>query len=198
MSKIRRYFTTGLLITLPVFLTLYLLFAVFRFVDGIWGRVINLYLKKYFDFTIPGIGIILGVITVLIVGFIATNFLGKKIFHAVERWFLRFPFIREVYPATKQIVDSFVSREKRAFKKVVLVRYPSNIVWSIGFLTNESFREANEKAGTELLHIFIPTTPTPLSGFLTLIPKDDVKFLDISVEEGIKLIVSGGIVKPNP
>jgi len=196
IKKIRHYFATGLLITLPVFFTLYLIFIIVRFIDGIWGRVINFYLRKYLGFGIPGLGFILAVITVLAVGFIAANFLGKRVFHALERWFLKFPFIRQIYPAAKQIVDSFVSKDSPAFKKVVLVEYPSRGLWSIGFLTNESFKEAEEKAGTELLHIFVATTPSPLTGFLVLVPKSEVKFLDISVEEGVKLIISGGIVKP--
>ena len=196
IKKIRHYFATGLLITLPVFFTLYLLFIILRFIDGLWGKVINFYLKKYLGFSMPGLGLILAIITVIVVGFVATNFFGKRLFRVVERWFLRFPFIRQIYPAAKQIVDSFVSKDSPAFKKVVLVEYPRKGIWVIGFLTNDSFSEANEKTGSELLHVFIATTPSPLTGSLVLVPKEEVRFLDISVEEGIKLIVSGGIVKP--
>jgi len=196
MSRIKRYFGTGLLITLPVFLTVYFLFIIFNFIDGIWGKVINFYLKKYFGFSIPGLGIILGLITVIIVGFVATNFMGKRFFALLERWFLKFPFIRQIYPAARQIVGSFISKESPAFKKVVLVEYPSKGMWSIGFITNDSFKEANEKTGEELLHVFIATTPSPLTGFLVLVPKKAIKVLDMSIEDGVKLIVSGGIVKP--
>jgi uncharacterized membrane protein len=196
MSRIKRYFGTGLLITLPAFLTVYFLFIIFNFIDGIWGKVINYYLKKYFGFSIPGLGIILGLITVIIVGFVATNFIGKRFFELLERWFLKFPFIRQIYPAARQIVDSFISKESPAFKKVVLVEYPSKGMWAIGFITNDSFKEANEKTGEELLHVFVATTPSPLTGFLILVPKKAVKVLDMSVEDGVKLIVSGGIVKP--
>lgn len=196
MSHIRRYFLTGLLVTLPVFFTLYFLFIIIRFIDGIWGKVINFYLKKYLGFGIPGLGFILAIITIVIVGFIATNFFGKQLFHKVESWFLKLPLIRQIYPALKQVVNSVISKDKSAFKKVVMVEYPSKGIWSVGFMTNEGFEEAEEKAGEELIHVFIGTTPTPLSGFLALFPKKDVKFLDISIEAGIKLIVSGGIVKP--
>lgn len=196
MLKIRQYFGTGLLITLPVFFTIYLIFAVVRFIDGIWGKVINYYLKKELGFVIPGLGFILAVATVLVIGFVATNFFGKKLFKALEGWFLKFPFIRQIYPAAKQVVDSFISKDSPAFKKVVLIEYPSKGLWAVGFLTNESFREANEKSGNELLHVLIATTPSPLTGFLVLVPKSEVKFLDITVEEGIKLVVSGGIIKP--
>ncbi len=194
--KIRHYFATGLLVTLPVFITLYFLFIIFRFIDGICGKVVNFYLKQYLGFAIPGIGFVIGILIVLAVGFVAANFLGKKIIHALENWFLKFPFIRQIYPAAKQIVDSFISKDSPAFKKVVLVQYPSKGIWSIGFLTNESFGDANSKSGRDLLHIFIATTPSPLTGFLILVPREDVTELDISIEDGVKLIISAGIVRP--
>ena len=196
IKKFRHYFATGLLITLPVFLTLYLIFAVFRFIDGLWGRVINHYLIKYYGFSVPGLGFMLGIVTVMLVGFVAANFFGKKIFHAMEGWFLKFPFIRQIYPAAKQIVDSFISKDSPAFKKVVLVEYPSKGLWAVGFITNESFKAAMDAVGEELVHVFVSHTPSPLTGFLVLVPKKDIKILDISVEEGVKLIVSGGIAKP--
>lgn len=197
MSNARRYFVTGLLITLPVFFTLYFFFIIFRFIDGIYGKVINIYLIRNFGFAIPGLGIILGLLTVLFVGFIATNFLGKKLFRAIESWFLKLPLIRQVYPAAKQVVNSIISKDSRAFKKVVMVEYPSKGLWSIGFLTNDSFALAENAAGEELSHVFIATSPSPLTGYLALIPKKNIRDLDISVEQGIKLIVSGGIVKPS-
>ena len=196
LKQIRHYFATGLLISLPVFITVYLLFAVFRFIDSIFGKVVNFYLKKYLGFGIPGVGFILGAAIVFLIGFVAANFFGKKIIKALESWFLKFPFIRQIYPAAKQIVDSFISKDSPAFKKVVLVQYPSKGLWAIGFLTNDSFKEVMDKTGRELVHVLIATTPSPLTGFLVLIPKEDIQVLDISVEAGVKLIVSGGIVKP--
>jgi len=192
----RRYFLTGLLITLPVFITLYLLYGVFIFIDNIWGKLINFYLKKHLGFAIPGLGFILGIVTIFLIGFIATNLFGRRLFMAVESWFLKLPLVRQIYYPAKQVVNSLVSKDKPAFKKVVLVEYPSKGIWSVGFLTNESFKEAQEKSGEELLHVFIATTPSPFTGFLILVPKKDVKLLDITIEEGIKLIVSGGILKP--
>ena len=194
--KIRRYFATGFLISLPVFITLYFIYIIFRFIDGIFGKVINFYIMRHLGFSIPGVGIIISLIIVFAVGFTAANFFGKRIMQALEGWFLKFPFIRQVYPAAKQIVDSFISKDSPAFKKVVLAQYPSKGIWAIGFLTNESFKEANEKTGRELLHVFIATTPSPLTGYLALIPKEDVRYLDMSIEEGVKLIIPGGIVKP--
>lgn len=196
IAKIRHYFATGFLVTLPVFITAYFLFIILRFIDNVFGKVINIFLMKHLGFAIPGIGIIIGIILVILVGFFAANYLGKRLFKALEGWFLKFPFIRQVYPAAKQIVDSFISKDSPAFKKVVLVEYPSKGIWSIGFLTNDSFRQANEATSQDLVHVLIATTPSPLTGFVILVPRGGIKILDISIEEGIKFIVSGGIVKP--
>jgi uncharacterized membrane protein len=193
---LRHYFATGLFITIPIFVTVYLFFIIIQFIDGVWGKVINAFIKKHLGFAIPGLGLILASLTVLFIGFLATNFFGKRFFRWIEAYFRKFPFIKQVYPAAKQIVDSLISKDSHAFKKTALVEYPSKGIWSVGFMTNESFEEANRKAGAELVHIFIATSPSPLSGFLILVPKSEVKFLDISVEQGMKLIISGGIIKP--
>ena len=161
MKKFRHYFITGLLVILPVYITVYFLFIIFRFIDSFWEKIINYYIKKHLGFAIPRAGFVLGVITILAVGVIASHFFSRRIFYPVERWFQRLPFVSQIYPAARQIVNSFMSKESRAFKKVVLVEYPSKGIWSIGFITNEGFKEANEKTGKELLHIFIATTPSP-------------------------------------
>ena len=197
MVKFRHYFITGLLLVLPLYVTIYLLFIIFRFLDGIFGGMINSYLKSNFGFYIPGIGIILGILIVSLAGFTASHFLSKRVLSAIERWFSKLPGVRQIYPSIKQIIGFLFSKDKAAFKKVVLVEYPSKGIWSVGFLTNEGLKEAQEKTQEELLHILIPTTPSPWSGPLVLIPKREVKFLDMSVEEGIKLIVSAGILKPS-
>ena len=195
--KLRHYFVTGLLLFLPVFITFYFLLLIFKFIDGIFGGLINGYLRSNFGFFIPGVGFILGILVVLLFGFLASHFLGKKVLPAMEKWFLRFPGIRQIYPSAKQIVSFLFSKDKAGFKKVVLVEYPTKGIWSIGFVTNEGFREAQEKAREELVCVFIATTPAPWSGFLVLIPKKDIKVLDMSIDDGIKLIISGGILKPS-
>jgi uncharacterized membrane protein len=195
MGKIRHYFGTGLLVTLPVFITLYIMFVGFRFIDNIWGKAINTYLKNNFGFSIPGLGIIIGIVTVFVIGFIATSFIGKRTFRGIEGWFLKFPLIKQIYPSAKQVVTSIMSKENPSFKKVVLVEYPSKGIWVIGFVTNDGLKDACDKTGEDLIHVFIATTPSPLTGSLVLVPRSAVKVLDIPVEQGIKLIVSGGIVK---
>ena len=196
MKGLKHYFLAGLLVGLPVFLTLYFLFIIFKFIDGIFGVYINAYLKSEFGFIVPGAGIILGILLILLAGFIVSHLLSKKALPVLERWFLKFPGIRQLYPPVKQIISFLFSRESPAFKKVVLVEYPCKGIWSVGFMTNEGLKEAQIKTGKELVHVLIGTTPSPWSGFLILVPKDEVKFLEMPVADGIKLIISGGIIKP--
>jgi len=197
MNKLKRYFITGLLTILPIFLTLFIFLIIFRLIDNIIGRIINSYFKAAFGFYIPGLGFILVILIILIIGFIVSHILSKKALPSIERWFLKLPGIRQIYPAIKQIVGFVFSKDIAAFKKVVLVEYPSKGIWSVGFMTNEGFREAQELTGQELIHVLIGSTPSPWSGFFILVPKNAVKFLEMSAEEGIKLIVSGGILKPD-
>jgi uncharacterized membrane protein len=196
MNKLKRYFISGLLTILPIFLTLYFLFFIFRLIDNIIGKIINSYLKAEFGFSIPGLGFIMAILVILLTGFVVSHLLSKKVLPLIEGWFLKLPGIQQVYPPIKQIIGFIFSKDKAVFKKVVLVEYPSKGIWSVGFMTNDGFREAQELTGQELVHVLIGSTPSPWSGFFILVPKNAVKFLKISAEEGIKLIVSGGILKP--
>jgi len=197
MNRLKRYFAAGILVGLPVFITLYLLFIIFKFLDNLFGVMVNKYLREIVGFSIPGVGIILGILLILILGFIVSHLLSKRLLPVLEGWFLKLPGIRQLYPPIKEIVGFIFTKEKPAFKKVVLVEYPSEGIWSVGFMTNDGFREAQEKLGQELVHVLIGSTPSPWSGFFILVPKNKVKFLEMTVEEGIKLIVSGGILKPS-
>jgi len=197
MNRLRRYFAAGILVGLPIFITLYLLFVIFKFLDNFFGVMINKYLREIVGFSIPGVGIILGILLILILGFIVSHLLSKRVLPVLEGWFLKLPGIRQLYPPIKEIVGFIFTKENPAFKKVVLVEYPSAGIWSVGFMTNDGFREAQEKLGQELVHVLIGSTPSPWSGFFILVPKNKVKFLEMTVEEGIKLIVSGGILKPS-
>ncbi len=196
MNRLKRYFITGLLTILPISITLYLFFIIFKLIDNIIGRIINRYLQAEFGFYVPGLGFILAILIILLTGFAVSHLLSKRALPLIESWFLRFPGVRQVYPSIKQIIGFIFSKEKDVFKKVVLVEYPSKGIWSVGFMTNEGFSEAQELTGQELVHVLIGSTPSPWSGFFILVPKNAVRFLKMSAEEGIKLIVSGGILKP--
>lgn len=195
-NLIRRYFITGLLTILPLFLTLYILFILFRFADGILGRFINVFLKEKFGFYIPGLGLILSLLIITIFGFLSTHFLGRYLYNLLDRIFRNFPLIRHIYPSLKNIFEFLFSKEHLSFKKAVLVRYPTRESWTIGFITNEGFKESIEKTKQDLLNIFVPLSPNPISGFLIFAPREDIIFLDISIEEAMKLIVSGGLLNP--
>jgi len=197
MNKLKKYFITGLLTILPIFITLYLFYIVFKWIDNIIGGFINRYLMTTFGFSVIGLGFIMVILIVLAVGFIVSHLLSKKTLPLIEGWFLRLPGVRQVYPSIKQIIGFVFSKDTWGFKKVVLVEYPSRGIWSVGFMTNEGFREAQELTGQELVHVLIGTTPGPWTGFFILVPKKDVKFLEMTVEESMKLIISGGILKPS-
>lgn len=196
MHKIRRYFFSGIALILPIVITIYILAAVFRFADGLLGRYINYYLKKQFGYNIPGLGLLIFILVIFITGFVAANFLGKKILHLLERWFLKIPLVSKIYPHIKQFVDIVLDKEKSALKKVVLVEYPRRGVYSLGFITNEGILEIEKKTGSGIITVLIPSVPNPYSGFFFFFKKEEVIYLDMSVEDAIKLVVSGGVLQP--
>jgi len=197
MKKIEKYFITGLLTILPIFLTIYLFYLVFKWIDSIIGGFINGYLESAFGFSVPGLGFFMVVLIVLSVGFIVSHILSRRSLPVIEGWFLKLPMVRRVYAPIKQIVSFVFSQDTLGYRRVVLVQYPSPGIWSVGFMTNEGFKEAQQLAGEELVHVLIGSTPGPWSGFLILVPKKDVKFMEMTLEESMKLIISGGILKPS-
>ena len=196
VRQIKRYLIAGILVILPLLITIYILTAFLQFADGILGKFINTYLKEILGFYIPGLGLILFLIIIFFTGFLTTHFLGKRFYLLVDKALRRFPLVGLVYPSIKQIIDFLFTPRHPGFKRVVLIEYPRSGVWAIGFSTNEGFREANRKTAKELLNIFIPSSPGPLTGFFILVPREDVIFLDIAIEDAIKLIVSGGLLNP--
>ncbi len=194
--KLRHYFITGLAVLLPVFLTGYIIFLIFNFAEALTGKYLNNYLLRNFNFFIPGLGLLLTIIIIVCIGFISSRFLGRKIFPFFESLFLRFPFVRQLYPSIKKIVSFFFSQDKKLFKQVVLVEYPRKGIWSVAFVTNESAPLVNKKLGGEYLNVFVPTSPTPLSGFFILVAKEEAVFVDMSIEDALKIIISGGVLNP--
>lgn len=196
INKFKRYFVTGLVILLPIVLTTYILVIIFNFADSVLGSFLNNYLKKTLGFYIPGLGLILSIIIILATGLLASHLLGKKFLPYVENIFLKVPLINKIYPTLKQMVLFILMQREFGFKKVVLVEYPSKGIWSLGFVTNEAFREIDEKTKNNLLCVFIPSSPGPLTGYTVFLAKQEAIFLDISVEDAMKIIISGGIFKP--
>lgn len=192
LRGIRNIFITGFLIILPIAGSLYIMYLFFSFIDNLF----NAPLKGLFGIEVPGVGVILTFTIIFSIGIIARNYFGKKILHLTERIIIKIPLVKTIYISIKQIVDTLFLKKKDAFKKAVLVEYPKEGVYTIGFITSESPREISKKTKAECVSLFIPTTPNPTSGMFIIVPKDKVTYLDMDVEEAIKLIVSGGLVTP--
>ncbi len=195
MNRLKRYFISGLIVFLPLALTVKLLVLTFATADGFLGKYIEPYFSREFGFYFRGVSLLICIFLILLIGFLITNFLGKKIYPLFERFLLQLPFFKQVYPAFKEISLFLFSREHFNFRQVVLVEYPRKGLYSIGFLTNEVPKKISEKTSQELCYVFVPHTPSPLTGFLTLVPKNDLVYPNITVEEAIKIVVSGGVIK---
>jgi uncharacterized membrane protein len=195
MRRLKSYFISGLIIFLPLALTINLLIVMFNIADGFLGKYLQPYFSREFGFYVRGISILVCVSLILCIGFFATNFLGKTVYPVFEGMLLRLPFFKQVYPAFKEIAMFLFSREKFTFRQVVLIEYPRQGIYSVGFLTNEASSQVADKTGRNLCYVFVPHTPSPLTGFLTLVPKEELIFPDISVEEAIKIVITGGVIK---
>ena len=184
---LRRYFVTGLATLFPVALTLLLLVQIFKFVDGFLGKALG--------FQIPGLGLLVTILVVMLVGVLSIHFFGRVLFRTLELLLMRLPIVRKVFPAVKQLAQFIFSEEHRqaSFRRVVLVPYPRAGAYSLAFVTNETKTSATGTPQT-LLTLLIPNPPSPFTGPIIFVPQQDVIPLDLSVEDAVKLIVSGGVV----
>jgi len=197
LNRLRKYFLSGLVVFLPLALTIYLFVLAINFTDGLLGQYLEPYLYEKFRFYFPGLGIIVGVCIITATGFIMTNFLGKKVYDFFEKMLIKIPFFKQVYPAIKEMAIFLFSRDRMRFKKVVVIEYPRKGIYAIGFLTNDSSQFMQEKVQPDLVNVFIPSAPGPLTGYVLMVPKKDIVETEMSVEEAFKFIVSGGVVNPN-
>lgn len=196
-TKLKKYLFAGIATVLPVFLTLYLALIIFRLADNLAGKYINSFLLQHYGFRIPGLGLVILIIVIIIAGVISTRVIGKKLLPLFEKLILKIPFIASIYPSVKKLSDFFFEAEaKSKYKKVVLVQYPTDWSYAIGFITNESLNKLNQKVGETLVCVFVPLAPTPFSGILLLLPLAKIKILDMSIEQAIKFIISGGVIAP--
>ena len=192
---LRRWFFTGLVVLVPIVITAYVVIALFQFADGILGKYINSYALLYLGYAIPGLGIIFSILIIVFVGALA-SFIRLRIFKRLDSFVVKFPLVGKIYGPARRIVNFLFSQKKPSSKKVVLVEYPRKGLYSIGFVTNDSSEEINEKAGRQMLNVYISSSPSPLTGVTIFVPKEEVIFLDISVEQATRIIVSGGMVNP--
>jgi len=191
--NLRNYFLTGLVVILPGAVTVYVLWKIFAFVDGFAGKLVA-YLTPY---KIPGFGIIVTVVLILLVGVFATNVLGRRLLLFWEGLVYRIPLVNTLYRTAKEIVETFGEERKQVFRQVVLVQFPRPGSWAVGFLVGETGAIIRDAVGRELVKVLVPHVPVPMSGFLLFVPKEEVVLLDIPVEDGLRLIVSTGIIEPN-
>lgn len=198
LARLRAYFIAGVLVTAPVTITAWLTITIVNFVDNRIAKLLpgEVIIGNFDASKIPGLGVIVAFIALIVVGMLATNFLGRFFLKIGENILDRLPIVRSLYGATKQIFETVFANQSEAFREVVMVEYPRKGAWVIGFLTGRTKGEVQDKTSSDTVNIFVPTTPNPTSGFLLFVPEKDVIKMNMSVEEGIKLVVSAGIVTP--
>ncbi len=197
MARIRRYFVAGLLVWLPIVATGVVLSFSIQLIDrSLLLLPPSLRPENLIGFKIPGLGVILTLLLVLITGLVVANFFGRKLVDAWEAVLSRIPLVRTVYGAVKQITASLFSDASQSFREMVLVEYPRKGIWVLAFVTGDTPRKFQEVAGHDLVNIYVPTTPNPTSGVYIMVPREDVKRLDVPVEVGLKMVLSAGVINP--
>ena len=191
--RIRNNFIAGIVVLIPIGITLYLTLAIVKVSSKILPKEINP--NNYLPYDIPGIEIIIALILITLIGWLSLSFLGKKLLNIFDNILNKIPILRTIYSAFTQMLETF-TKGKVSKKNVVLVEYPRKGTWAVGFATNKNTGEIKNKIGQEVVNVFVPTTPNPTSGFLLMFPKEDVIYLDITFEQASKFIVSAGSTNP--
>ncbi len=197
-NRLRNYFLAGVVVVAPIGITFWLAWQIFNFIDGSVKPLIPVRYnpETYLPFSIPGLGLLVTFVVLTVVGAFAANFLGRMLVRQGEFLVDRMPVIRNVYGALKQIFETVLRQSSTSFRQVVLVEYPRRGLWAIAFITGTTEGEVQSTTEDEHMNIFLPTTPNPTSGFLLFVPAKDLVHLSMTVEEGIKMVISGGIVTP--
>jgi uncharacterized membrane protein len=188
-SRLRNYFFAGAVVLIPIGITLYLSIFIIKISTKILPKELNP--NYYLKYDIPGIEIFIAIIVITFIGWLSLSFLGKKIFELINRLLKKIPILRTIYSAINQMTESLTKSDNKQ-KSVVLLEYPKKDVWAVGFATKENKGIINDKIGNDLVNVFVPTTPNPTSGFLLMVPKKNLIFLDITFEQASKFIVSAG------
>ena len=193
-AKIRNNFIAGVVVLIPIGITLYLTIFFIRVTGNIIPKELNP--NNYLPFNIPGVEILIALFFITLIGWLSLSFLGKKFFELFNRILKKIPILRTIYSAIGQMTESFTKTDNKQ-KSVVLLEYPRKGVWAVGFATKENTGIIREKVKEELINVFVPTTPNPTSGFLLMIPKKDLIYLDVTFEQASKFIVSAGTTNIN-
>lgn len=192
LSSIRRYLLTGIAVILPSVVTIWVLWGLFSFIDGLAKKLPGHPLEN-----IPGVGVIIFFALILFIGMFASNVIGKRMISFGERIMGRIPLASKIYLSVQQIISAVMGGKGTIFNKVVLVEYPRKGIYSLGFVTSKAEGEVQHITDQEVVCVFIPTTPNPTSGLLVFVPKPDLIYLKMTTEEGLKLVISGGVVAPS-
>ena len=191
---IRNYLLTGVLVIVPVAVTIYIIYFIFQFADSFLGSTIG----EAIGYNIPGMGIFLTALFCLLIGVIAQNYFGKRLIAWIDSSLSQIPLVKSVYSGIKQVADVFIQNKKSNFKRVVMLEYPKEDSWVIGFVTSDFLIKLDTDLPYKdnMVTIFVPTTPNPTSGFLIILPKDKIIDMNIDIEDAMKIIISGGLVQP--
>lgn len=198
IERVRSYFFAGILVTGPLALTLYLTWLFIHFIDS---SVSLLFPDRYnpahyLPFNIPGLGLIFSIIVLTLIGAATAGYVGRLFLRISERILARMPVIRSVYGAMKQIFETVLAKQSNTFREAVLVEFPRKGMWTIAFITGRTEGEVQDLAGPDAVSVYVPTTPNPTSGYLVFVPRSELIVLSMTVEEAIKMVISGGIVTP--
>ncbi len=193
IAKLRNYFFTGIVVLVPIGITLYLT----KFIISVSSKLIpeEINPNSYLPFSIPGLEILISIIIITLIGGLSLSFIGKKILQLVNDLLKKIPILRTIYSAIGQMTETLTPK-KKSKKSVVLIQYPRKGSWAVGFVTKENKGEISKKTNKNLVNVFVPTTPNPTSGFLLMFPKDEVIYLNMTFEEASKFIVSAGTSNP--
>lgn len=197
-QRMRRYLVAGLLVWLPIVVTIFVL----RFLVGLMDQTLLLLPavwrpESVVGFAIPGLGLLLAFIVLLVTGIAVTNLVGRKLVRWWEQLLKRIPFVRSVYSGAKTFTETVFTEKGQAFKRVLLVEYPRKGIWTLGFQSGDDVIEAAHYAGRDLMCVFVPTTPNPTSGFIIMVPREDVVPLDMTVDDAMRWVFTLGVVAPD-
>ena len=192
-ASLRTYFFTGVVVLIPIGITLYLTKFIIQISSKIIPEEINP--NNYLPFSIPGLEILISIIVITLVGGLSFSFIGKKLLQLINDLFKRIPILRTIYSAITQMTETFTNKDDSK-RSVVLVEYPRKGTWAVGFATKKNETEISSKTNKNLINVFLPTTPNPTSGFLLMFPEEEIVYLDMTFEEASKFIVSAGTSAP--
>ncbi len=197
MNLLRRYLVAGLLVWLPLGATFFVIRLLVGWMDqSLLLLPARLRPENLLGFHIPGLGVVLSLLILLLTGLVAANLFGRKLVSLWERLLSRIPLVRSVYSAVKQLVETMFSDNGNSFRQVVLVEFPRRGLWTLAFLTSEEQGQVQRATGRDVVSVYIPTTPNPTGGYFVLVPRVDVREIDLSVDDGLKLLLSMGAVNP--